>query len=75
MRQKLNMITLGVVDMKMTLDFYEEGLGRKRSSASTEDLILFPLGGIVLALYPGELLAEDVSIEDAKTGFSDITLS
>jgi catechol 2,3-dioxygenase-like lactoylglutathione lyase family enzyme len=75
MRQKLNVITLGVADMKKALDFYEEGLGWKRSSASTEDLILFPLGGIVLALYPRQLLAEDALVEDAETGFSGITLS
>ena len=75
MRQKLNMITLGVADMKKALDFYEEGLGWKRSSASTENLILFPLGGIVLALYPRQLLAEDALVEDAETGFSGITLS
>lgn len=75
MRQKLNMITLGVADLKKALDFYEKGLGWKRSSASLEDLILFPLGGIVLALYPRQLLAEDALVENTETGFSGITLS
>lgn len=75
MRQKLNMITLGVSDMQRALDFYEKGLGWNRSPASLEELMLFPLGGIVLALYPRQLLAEDAMVKDTETGFSGITLS
>jgi len=75
MRQKLNLITLGVRDFKKSLDFYEKGLGWKKSSASMEDLALFPLGGIVLGLYPRKLLAEDVTIDEKGTGFSGITIS
>jgi hypothetical protein len=75
MRQKLNMVTLGVTDMKRALNFYEKGLGWKRSTASLEDLILFPLGGMVLALYPKGLLAEDACLEARGTGFPGITLS
>jgi len=75
MRQKLNLITLGVTDFKKSLDFYEKGLGWKKSSASMDDLALFPLGGIVLGLYPRKLLAEDVTIDEKGTGFSGITIS
>lgn len=38
-------------------------------------MALFPLGGIVLAIYPRKLLAEDANVEDASNGFSGITLS
>ena len=75
MRQKLNLITLGVNDFQKSVGFYEQGLGWKKSSASMEDLALFPLGGIVLALYPKKLLAEDATISDEGSGFSGITLS
>src|SRR3989339_233601 len=75
MRQKLNLITLGVKDFKKSVKFYEKGLGWKKSSASMDNLALFPLGGIVLGLYPRELLAEDVTVKDSATGFSGITLS
>ena len=75
MRQKLNLITLGVKDFKKAVDFYEKGLGWEKSSASMEHLALFPLGGIVLALYPRELLAQDATVQETKTGFSGITLS
>jgi predicted lactoylglutathione lyase len=75
MRQKLNLITLGVGDIKKSTDFYEKGLGWEKSSASMDDLVLFPLGGIVLALYPRHLLAEDANIENDAAGFSGVTLS
>ena len=75
MRQKLNLITLGVEDFQRSLDFYEKGLGWKKSSASMDDLALFPLGGMVLGIYPRKLLAEDAAINHAGTGFSGISIS
>jgi catechol 2,3-dioxygenase-like lactoylglutathione lyase family enzyme len=75
MRQKLNLITLGVKDFKRSLDFYENGLGWKRSSSSHEDFALFPLGGITLSLYPRHLLAEDATVDQNGSGFSGITIS
>jgi len=64
MRQKFNLITLGVDDFQKSNDFYEKGLGWKKSSGSTDDLALFPLGGMVLALYPKKLLAEDARVTE-----------
>lgn len=75
MRQKVNLITLGVTDFAKAVDFYENGLGWKKSSASVEELAVFPLGGIVLALHPRTALAEDATVDPAGTGFSGITLS
>jgi catechol 2,3-dioxygenase-like lactoylglutathione lyase family enzyme len=75
MRQKLNLITLGVNDFERAVNFYEKGLGWKKSPASVGDLAVFPLGGIVLALYPRKLLAEDALVNDNGSGFPGITLS
>ena len=75
MRQKLNLITLGVTDFAKAVDFYENGLGWKKSSASAEELAVFPLGGIVLALHPRSALAEDATVDPSGAGFSGITLS
>ena len=75
MRQKLNIITLGVNDFEKSVAFYETGLGWKKSSASMDDIAFFPLGGIVLSLYPRKALAEDVSANPEGTGFSGITLA
>jgi len=75
MRQKLNLITLGVSDFEKSVTFYEKGLGWKKSPASVEELALFPLGGIVLALHPRKALAEDVGVDPQGSGFSGLTLS
>src|SRR5882757_8663351 len=75
MRQKLNLITFGVNDFNKSLEFYEKGLGWKKSSSSMDELALFPLGGIVLALHPRADLAADATVDPAGSGFSGITIS
>jgi catechol 2,3-dioxygenase-like lactoylglutathione lyase family enzyme len=75
MRPKINLITLGVRDFEKSVRFYEQGLGWKRSSASTDDMVVFPLGGVALSLYPRHLLAEDATVKDVSTGFSGLTLA
>ena len=75
MRQKINLITLGVDDLQKSLDFYEKGLGWKKSEASLDDLALFPLGGITLALYPRQELADDATVNNTKVEFAGLTLS
>src|SRR4051812_20091787 len=74
MRQKFNLITLGVRDFKRSLNFYE-GLGWKKSPASMDEMALFPLGGIVLGLHPRKALAGDACVEEKGSGFSGITIS
>lgn len=75
MRQKLNIITLGVKDFERALNFYKNGLGWKPSSESQEDIAFFPLGGIILALYPWKNLAEDITVNAEGSGFSGVTLA
>jgi predicted lactoylglutathione lyase len=75
MRQKFNLITFGVRDFNKAVDFYENGLGWKKSSASVEALALFPLGSMVLALHPRKALAEDAMVDEKGSGFSGITIS
>lgn len=75
MRQKLNIVTLGVKDLKRSLKLYKDGLGWEASSASTENIAFFHMGGVVLALYPRDKLAEDAKISSEGSGFSGITLA
>ncbi len=75
MRQKLNLITLGVTDFKRSIAFYEKGLGWKKSSASMDEFVVFPLGGIVLGIYPRNELAADATVPPEGSGFTGITLS
>lgn len=74
MRQKLNLITLGVSDFERSLRFYES-LGWKKSDKSIDGLALFPLGGITLALHPIEELADDTTLKYQAAEFSGLTLS
>ncbi len=75
MRQKLNIVTLGVNDLSKSVAFYEDSLKWKRSDASTENIVFFNLGGIVLALYPKDKLVEDVTLKFNMEGTSPITLA
>ena len=75
MRQKLNLITLGVDDFQRSLAFYESGLGWIKSEKSRDDLALFDLGGIILSLHPRKELAEDTSLAYQPSTFSGLTIS
>jgi catechol 2,3-dioxygenase-like lactoylglutathione lyase family enzyme len=72
---RINLVTLGVSDIGKARRFYENGLGWKTSSASQGDIVFFQLGGIVLALYPSRLLAEDATVEASGSGFRGVTLA
>lgn len=75
MREKLNIVTLGVEDLERSLKFYRDGLGWKPSSASNENTAFFQMGGVVISLYSREKLAEDVKTNSGGSGFSGITLA
>ena len=75
MRQKLNLITLGTADFQKSVDFYEKGLGWKKSDKSLDGLALFDLGGIILALHPRDELAADTTLPYQASSFSGRTIS
>jgi catechol 2,3-dioxygenase-like lactoylglutathione lyase family enzyme len=73
--QRLTIVSLGVADLKAAKRFYGEGLGWEQSPASTGDFVLFVLrGGLGLALYPRNLLAEEAGLADPG-GFGGVTLA
>lgn len=75
MEQRLNLVTLGVHDLKRAVRFYGDGLGWEMWPGSGGDFALFPLaGGCGLALYPRRLLADDAGATDAG-GFGGVTLA
>ena len=76
---RLNIITLGVKDMKRSLQFYK-GLGFETEVQEEDKLsiVFFKNEGTRLAIYPLEALAIDISLEDPpkKTkGFTGITIA
>jgi uncharacterized protein len=72
---RIHFVTLGVSDIGKARSFYERGLGWKPSAASQGDIVFFQLGGVVLALYPRRLLAEDATVEAKGSGFRGVTLA
>jgi uncharacterized protein len=75
MNQHLHLITLGVRDFEKSRRFYTELLGWKPTSGSNDDIAFFQAGGMVLAIYPREKLAEDAMTMPEGSGFSGITLA
>jgi catechol 2,3-dioxygenase-like lactoylglutathione lyase family enzyme len=49
MEQRVSLITLGVVDLQRSRDFYER-LGWKRANAKVDEIVFFQAGGMGLAL-------------------------
>jgi predicted lactoylglutathione lyase len=74
MESRINLITLGVTDLKKSRTFYE-ALGWKASSASNDDVVFFKGKGIVLALYGWNALAQDAGIRHEGWGFRGIALA
>lgn len=75
MEQKLHIITLGVRDFKTSVEFYSTKLGWKSTASSSDDITFFQAGGVVLAIYPREKLAEDAVVEPDGSGFAGFTLA
>jgi len=75
MEQRLTFITLGVRDLKTSIDFYENKLGWKRSELSKDDIVFFQLNGIHLSLYSRDELAKDATVDSLGNGFKGFTLS
>lgn len=75
MKQHLHIITLGVRDLEASRRFYSESLGWKPADASNDDITFMQAGGVVLALYAREKLAEDAVTTPEGSGFSGFTLA
>jgi predicted lactoylglutathione lyase len=76
-RPRLTAVTLGVRDFHASLRFYE-ALGFARKLRSTGDEIaFFDAGGVVLALYRWDQLAQDAALESrpVSAGFRGTTLA
>jgi uncharacterized protein len=74
MEQRLSLVTLGVTDVGRARRFYEDGLGWRRGN-DHPDVVFFQLGGMVLALWGREALAEDARLPGAGSGFGGIALA
>ena len=74
MKPRISMITLGVRDLRKSIDFYEGGLGFPRMD-SPPGVAFFPLNGTWLGLYGREALAEDADYSPEGNGFEGFALA
>ena len=76
MEPRISIITLGVADLERSYRFYHEGLGFPTTS-QPEYVVFFQTMGTCLALYPYDLLADDVApgFPQDKSRFPGITLA
>ncbi|QDP39669.1 VOC family protein [Radiobacillus deserti] len=76
---RINLIALGVRDMKVSVLFYRDGLGFSTSeTAESPSIVFFNNAGTKLELYPLELLVKDINEEnppEVRNGFTGITLA
>lgn len=77
MEPRISLITLGVGDLETSLRFYRDGLGFPTTGDVEQGVIFFQTGGVCLALYPSDKLAEDVSADFVRerSKFSGVTLA
>ncbi len=74
MQPRLTVVTLGVADVSRARAFYE-ALGFKASSDSNPSVTFFDAGGVVLALFGRDALAEDAHVANTTAGFSGVALA
>src|SRR4051812_50138201 len=74
MDRRLTVVTLGVRDIERSRQFYVDGLGWRTAAGSNEHILFLDMGGVVLALYGVEHLADDACLK-VGTGFGGGTLA
>ena len=73
MEQRISLVTLGVADIERARRFYE-GLGWTGESPDGE-VVFFQAGGIVVALWSRELLADDSAVPVDPGGWGGVTIA
>ncbi len=73
MKQRVNVITLGVADLERARRFYA-ALGWKTGADPGDDVVFFQAGEMVVALWDRARLAADSCVEDTP-GWGGVTLA
>jgi len=73
MKQRVSVITLGVADLGRARAFYET-IGWSTGAGQEDDVVFFQAGGLVVALWARDQLAEDSCVTDGG-GWGGITLA
>jgi uncharacterized protein len=73
MEQRVSLVTLGVRDLQRARRFYE-ALGWTTGAAPDDDVVFFQAGGMIVALWDRDNLAEDTAVSDSG-GWGGVTLA
>ncbi len=73
MEQRLSLVTLGVGDLARARAFYE-ALGWHTNAGPEDDVVFFQAGGMIVALWGRDKLAEDSVVTDGG-GWGGVTLA
>jgi predicted lactoylglutathione lyase len=71
--QRVSLVTLGVGELARARAFYE-ALGWKTNAQPEDDVVFFQTGGMIVALWSRESLAEDSGVTDGG-GWGGVTLA
>jgi predicted lactoylglutathione lyase len=73
MEQRLSLVTLGVRDLARARAFYE-ALGWTTGAEEADDVVFFQAGGMIIALWGRDQLAEDSEVTDGG-GWGGVTFA
>ncbi len=73
MEQRVSLITLGVADLERATRFYQ-ALGWSTDTDPSIGVVFFQAGGMVVALWSRDQLAEDSAVSDSG-GWGGVTLA
>jgi uncharacterized protein len=73
MDQRVSLVTLGVSDLEGARAFYER-LGWVTRAEPGDDVVFFQAGGMIVALWSRERLADDSGVDDGG-GWGGVTLA
>jgi len=71
--QRVSLVTLGVTDLARSRAFYE-ALGWTTGAQPADDVVFFQSGGMIVALWGRDQLAEDSCVADSG-GWGGVTLA
>jgi len=72
---RISIITLGVMDLERSVNFYRDGLGLPLQEGYAGQIAFFELRGTWLALFPRDSLAVDANQAREGQGFQGFTLA
>ncbi|WP_321287452.1 VOC family protein [uncultured Sunxiuqinia sp.] len=75
MKPRLNIVTIGVTNLKKSCEFYRKALGWETAKGSYDQIAFYNQSGIIFALYPLDKLAKDAEIPADRSRFSGVTLA